>query len=124
MWEFWIVNTVDLFSFCFHGVFFLSRSKNFHSYGDITIAGEGLQILTYARFYEGSLTCHTFCDMGLIVVISEDPGHSHCCRAFGSGAVTTCFIRLRSVATGYRTPICRMRGERSTSTPPGWFKYI
>ena len=40
------------------------------------------------------------------------------CRAFGSGAVTTCFTS-RSVATGDRTPIysIRMRGERSTSTP-------
>ena len=36
----------------------------FHVYGDITIAGEGLQILTYARHFwllsnEGSLECHT-----------------------------------------------------------------
>ena len=28
------------------------------------------------------------------------------------------FLRLRSVATGDRTPISCMRGERSTSTPP------
>ena len=25
-----------------------SFSRNFHSFGDVTIAGEGLQILTYA----------------------------------------------------------------------------
>ena len=38
----------------------LSHSKIFHSYGNVTIAGEGLQILTYARYSwslssEGSL---------------------------------------------------------------------
>ena len=37
-----------------------SHSKFFHSYGNVTIAGEGLQILTYARYLwslssEGSL---------------------------------------------------------------------
>ena len=41
----------------------LSHSRIFHSYGDVTIAGERLQILTYARHAwplssEGSLTCH------------------------------------------------------------------
>ena len=44
-----------------------SHSRIFHSYGDVTIACEGLQILTYARHSwplssEGSLTCHTHCD--------------------------------------------------------------
>ena len=28
---------------------FSSHSKNFHSYGDVTIAEEGLQIFTYIR---------------------------------------------------------------------------
>ena len=28
---------------------FSSQSRIFHSFGDVTIAGEGLQILTYAR---------------------------------------------------------------------------
>ena len=46
--------------------------------------GEGLQILTNARHSwplssEGSLACHTYCDTGhpFIVVISENPWHSH-----------------------------------------------
>ena len=78
------------------------------------------QILTYAEHLwplssEGSLTCHTHCDTGLtfIMVISEDPWHSH--------LMWSChylFLRLRSVATGDRTPISLVRGERSTSTPP------
>ena len=44
----------------------------------------------------GFFTCHTYCDTGLplIMVISEDPWNSPCCRAFGSGAVITCFYDL------------------------------
>ena len=57
-----------------------SHSRIFHSYGDVTITGEGLQILTYARHSwplssEGSLACHTYCDTDhpFIMVISKDP---------------------------------------------------
>ena len=91
---------------------------------DVTIAGERLQILTYARHSwplnsEGSLTCHSYCDTGLpfIMVISEDPWHSHLLQSVWRWSCH-CFFRLRSVATGDRTAISRMRGERSTSTPP------
>ena len=47
----------------------INQSSIFHSYGDVTIAGEGLQILTYTRHSrplssEGSFTCHTYCDTG------------------------------------------------------------
>ena len=64
--------------------FFRPTRKIFHSCEDVTIAGEGLQLLTYARHSwplssEGSLACHTYCDTGhpFIIVISEDPRHSH-----------------------------------------------
>ena len=104
---------------------FLSQSRIFHSYGGVTIAGEGLQILTYARHSwplssEGSLTCHTHCNTGLlfILVISKDPRHSHLLPSVWQWSCRYLFLRLRSVATGNRTPISRMRGERSTSTPP------
>ena len=57
-----------------------SHPRLFHSYGDVTIACEGLQILNYTRHSwplsrEGSFKCHTHCDTGLpfIMVISEDP---------------------------------------------------
>ena len=61
---------------------FTSISRIFHSNGNVTITGEGLQILTYARhswlcICEGSLTWHAYCDMGFIMNISEDPWHSH-----------------------------------------------
>ena len=66
------------------------------------------------------LTCHTSCDTGLpfIMVISEDPWHSHLLPSFWQWICHYLFLRLRSVATGNRTPISRMRGERPTSTPP------
>ena len=50
------------------------------------VTGEGRQMLTYTRARhswplssEGSLACHTYCDTGhpFIMVISEDPWHSH-----------------------------------------------
>ena len=61
-----------------------SHSRIFHSYEDVTFAGEWLQILTYVPYSwplssEGSLVCHTYCDTGhpIIIVIFEDPWHSH-----------------------------------------------
>ena len=58
---------------------FSSHSRIFHSFGDVTIAGEGLQILTFFRHLwplssEGSLACQTHCDTGhpFIMVIYED----------------------------------------------------
>ena len=46
-----------------------THSWNFHSYRDITMTSERLQIFTYARHFrplssEGSLACHTYCDTG------------------------------------------------------------
>ena len=59
---------------------FSTHSRIFHSFGDVTAAGERLQILIYVRHLwplrsEGSLACHTYCDTGhpFIMVISEDP---------------------------------------------------
>ena len=61
-----------------------SNLRIFHTYGAVTITGEGLQILTYARQWwplssEGSLVCHTYSYTGhlFIMVISEDPWYSH-----------------------------------------------
>ena len=59
---------------------FSSQLIIFQSFGDVIIAGEGLQFLTYDRHYiEGSLARHTYCDKGhpYIMVISQDPWHSH-----------------------------------------------
>ena len=62
---------------------FSSHSRIFHSYGDVTIKGEGLQIWTYARHSwplsrEDSLTCHTDCDTEhpFTMVISRELWHT------------------------------------------------
>ena len=82
------------------------HSRMFHSYGDVTIADEGLQVLTltYARLSwplssEDSLACHTYCYTGhpFIMVIFKDPCHSPLLPS------VYLFLRLRSVATGART---------------------
>ena len=81
-------DTLGFSKLCMLGLLFVlgfsSLSKIFHSYGDVIIAGEGLQILTYARHSwplssEGSLAYHTYCDTGhpFKMVISEDPWHSN-----------------------------------------------
>ena len=95
-----------------------------HPYGDDTIAGEGLQIMTYARqswplSSEDSLTCHIYCDMGLpfIMVISKDPWHSHLMLSVWQWSCNYLFLQLNSVATEDWTPIYSMRGERFTSRP-------
>ena len=45
---------------------FSSHSRTFHSFEDVIITGEGLQMLTYVRHAwalssDGSLTCHNYC---------------------------------------------------------------
>ena len=92
----------------------LSHWRIFHSYGDVTITGEGLQNLTHARHTwplssEGSLSCHTYCDTG----------HGHL-----RGPVTLTpiakrlavelslpVLRLRSVAAGIWTPNLPLAGQ-------------
>ena len=109
-----------LFVWCF-----TSHWRIFHSYGDVTIIGEGLQILTYTRHSWSfsswcSLKCHTYCDTEhtLIKVIFEDPWHSHLLQAYGSGAVTTCFPDLGLSWLGFEHPTFRMQGERSNRLCP------
>ena len=76
-------------------MFFLSHQRIFHSYGDIIITGEELQILTYAQLSqqmssEGSLVCHTSCYMGHPFMIwwssLRNPDTLTYCSAIGSGA--------------------------------------
>ena len=77
----------------------------------VTITCEGLQIMTNARISwpfssEGSLACHTYSDTGqsFIMVISDDPWHSHLLQSVWQWSCDYLFLRLRSVATGIRTP--------------------
>ena len=85
-----------------------SHSRIFHSYGDVTITGEGLQILTYARHSwplssGGSIASRTYCDKGIRLNWSSPrtrDTHSYC-RAFTSGAVITCFYYLGPSLLGF-----------------------
>ena len=92
-------------------VCFSSQSGIFHSYGDFTISGEGLQTLIYARQLwplssENSLAFHTYCDTGhpSIVIVLKDPWHSHLLPSVWQWICHYLFFRLRSVAAGIRTP--------------------
>ena len=94
---------------------FSSHSRIFLLFGDVTIAGEGLQILTYAQHLwplssVGSLACHAYCDTGHPSPRTRDT-HTKC-RAFGSGAVATCFKDL-GLWLGFEHPTFRLRSEHS-----------
>ena len=97
---------------------FSSHLGIFHSCGDVIITSEGLQILTCARHLwplssEGCLACHTYCGTGIRLKWSSPrtrDTHTNY-LAFGSAAVTTCFLRLRSVAAGIRTPNFPLAGR-------------
>ena len=98
---------------------FIVLLENFSLIWRRPLAGEGL-LFTYARHSwpfssEGFLACHTYCDTGhpSIIVISEDPWHSHVLPRVGSRAVTTCFYDLGLSRLGFKHPSFRLRGERS-----------
>ena len=109
-----VLNLKPFLCFCLE---IFVQSRIFHSFGDVTIAGEELQILTYARHLwplcsEGSLIyCsvshkstvtrpgHTF-----IMVISEDLWHSYIMPIVWQWSCHYLFLRIRSVATWIRTP--------------------
>ena len=86
-----------------------SHSRIFHSYGGVTIADEGMDILTYARHSwplssECSLPCHTHCDTAhpFIMVISEDPWQSHLFKSVKEWSCHHLFL-FRPVAAEIRT---------------------
>ena len=85
--------------------------KNSHSYGNVTITGEGQQILTYTR-HKWPLSSKG----GTIVYIGNLPGLMTLATSAKRLAVELSLPTL-TVSTGNRTPIFRMRGIRSTTTP-------
>ena len=105
-----------------------SHSRIFHLFWDVTIVGEGLQILTYARHIwllssEGSLACHTYCDTygpSVYNGISEDPWHSHIMPSVWQWSCQYLFWWLTGVAAGIRTPDLPLaeRTLKPTAQPP------
>ena len=105
-----------------YGLFVCLFGACFRPIWDVTMTGEGLHILTYARHSwplssEGSLACHTL----LWLEASIYNGHLRgpvtitYCRASGSGAVTTCFYDVGLSRLGFENPTFRLRGQRSSS---------
>ena len=87
---------------------FFVQLENFFSYGDVTIAGQGLHILTCVRHSwplscEGSLACHTYCNMGhpFKIVIFEDLWHSHLLLSVKQRSCHYMFLRLTFDALGF-----------------------
>ena len=86
---------------------------------DVTITGEGLQILTFTRHVcpsssEGSLACHIYCETGhpFIMVISE-PWHSHLLPSIWQLSCPYLFLNLSLSRLGFDHTTFRMRGYSS-----------
>ena len=84
--------------------------EKFHSYGDVTITDGGLQILTYTRHSwslssEDSLAWLTSVTRVFRLQWSSPRTRDTraYCRAFGSGAVTTCFNDFGQSRPGIKT---------------------
>ena len=75
-----------------------------------------LALMSWPLRSEGSLTCHTYCDTGhsFIMVISEEPWHSHILPSVWQWNVTTCFYYLGLSRLGFEHPTFRKRGKRSS----------
>ena len=104
----YIWNKWTICIFCQFVKGFSSHSRIFRSFKNVIIYGKGLQILTYTRqswplSSEDSLPCHTYFDTGqsFVMVISEDPWHSHLLPRIWQWSRHYLFKRLRSVAGGY-----------------------
>ena len=96
-----------------------SHAKIFVLYGDITITGEGLHILTYARHSwllssKGSLACHTYCDMGhpFLMVINLKT----CDTLYDT------FYDLGLSLLGFEHPTFRLHGKRFYTLRQNHFK--
>ena len=94
---------------------FSSQSRIFLSYGDVTIAGEGLHILTSVRHSwlfssDGSLACYTYLDTGH-PFISEDPLHSHLLPSVWLWSCHFKFYALRLSRLGFEHLTLRLRDE-------------
>ena len=66
---------------------------------------------------EGSLACHTYCYTGHPFIWSSQRtlDTQSYCRAFSSGAVTTCFYDLGLSRLPFEHPNFRLRGELSNA---------
>ena len=96
---------------------FSSYSRIFHLYGDVTITGEGLQILTCARhswpLSSERATPTVTRDIRLLWSSPRTRDTHTYSSALSSRAITTCFYDLGLSRLGFEHPTYRLRGERS-----------
>ena len=95
---------------------------NFQSYGDVTIAGERLQILTCDRHswplcseISIIIVCHTYCDTAhpFIMVIYEDPRHRPAAERLAVELSLPVFTTVVCFGClGFEHPTFLLRGER------------
>ena len=90
---------------------FSSHSRIFHSYGDVSIADEGLHI-SWPLSSEGSLACHIYCDTLYNGHLREPVTLTPISERLS--VELSLFLRLRSVAAEIRKPTFRLQGERSS----------
>ena len=101
---------------CLYFWTFSSHTRIFHLFRDVTIAGEGLQILTYARHLlpfnsKGRVPHLLWHGHPFIMVLSEDLRHSHLMLSVWQWSNRYLFSRLRSVAAGIRTSNLPLAGR-------------
>ena len=105
--------------FCHYQVYFFLKHhfmcllRFLFPYGDITIIGQGLPLLTYSRqsrpfSNEGSLTCHPYCETVRPVNMVISKYFETYCIALGRGAVTTCFNDCRDRGSNPDIPHVRL----------------
>ena len=107
-----------LFFFCLFGV--LRPFWEFFTHIETPqVLVKGFKFLTYSKHLwllssEGSLTCPIYCNTEhlFIIIISEDPWHSHLLPNFWQWNCHYLFLQLRSVEAKIRTPN-RRQGEHS-----------
>ena len=86
-------------------------TREFHSYEDVTITGEGLHIFTQNAWHswslssECSLACHTYCDGESVY-----NGHLHLLLSVEQRVCLYMFLRLRSLVAEIRTPNLPLAG--------------
>ena len=103
---------------------FVWNFSNFHLFETSTIPVKGCRFWTVLGILainrEGSLACHTNCDMGhpFIIIVSEDPWHQHLLPSVYKWRCNYLFKQLRSVVAGIRTHNLPLAGQTLLPTAP------
>ena len=116
-----IYNEIRMSNIVFDCCWVFRSTREFFTHGDVTMTGEGFQVLTYARHLfalssEGSSACHTYCETGhpFIMVISENPWHLHLLPSVLQWNCTYLIYDLGLSRQGFEHPTICLRGDALT----------